>query len=115
MPVGDYSVTASAGGFSSETMNPVAVSDGGISEANFALAESTATTYHVHGWDFTVDKKGPWYNLVATATLHDAGNPPPAGATVTGTIYRVLGTNPPTTSGFSDTTDAGGKIKLKIL
>ncbi len=106
VPVGTYDVSASADGFVSESKIGVsATGDTTTTEVNFALAESTATTYHVAAMVLDIDKKGPWYNLTATMTM----SPIQEGVTVTGTISRSG-----RTFNYSQTTDAAGLVQFKL-
>ena len=88
VPAGDSIVTASAIGYLPAN-RCVTVLDNQDVPADFALAESTVTTYHVSNMDLAVNKKGRWHTLKATMTIKDAdGVPAPDGVTVTGTISR---------------------------
>lgn len=81
-------MTASAIGYLPANRS-VTVLDNQDVPADFALAESTVTTYHVSNMDLAVNKKGRWHTLKATMTIKDAdGVPAPDGVTVTGTISR---------------------------
>ena len=82
-----YSVTASATGYNSSTINGVVVTGGNTTVQNFALtATPPAAAAHVGDLDGsrqTINNKN--WRATVTVTVHDANHAPVANATVSGT------------------------------
>jgi hypothetical protein len=108
IPVGNYTVTASATGYIDDSQTAEVLKDK-TTVVNFALAPAPtpSNTMHVSDIDMSFKTAGPNVNAIATVTIVDSSNKPVEGATVSGTWSGA------TTDTDSGITDGMGQLSLK--
>ena len=108
LPVGDYTVTASADGYESDSKE-VTVIENETFIADFSLNQLPAngTTMHVDSIVMSLKIAGINVNAIATVTIFDAIDNPVGGATVYGTWSGAAGDSD------SGVTDTYGKVSLQ--
>lgn len=115
VPIGDRSVTASAGGYESKTSSAT-VNEGATSAVDFSLVEASVATMVVTNTSFRLsqNKKGKVTSLILDVTVTDRPNPVPGAAvsveitSPTGSVFTGSAlTNSAGMVGFSPT----GKIQ----
>ena len=108
VPVGNYTVTASATGYIKDSQL-ADVSEGGTTVVDFTLTPETtpSNTMHVFSIEMSLKIAGKKVNAIATVTIFDASNNFVEGATVYGHWSDA------TSDIDSGVTDTYGKVSLK--
>ncbi len=112
VPVGTYTVTASAGGYQSQSVNNVTVTKDATTTVNFALSQAVEPTgtMHVAAILMWYDTSGPNFFIYTKVTIVDADGAPVPEAIV---YLEMTLPNSSTPSG-SGMTNADGTVTFKL-
>jgi len=111
VPVGTYTVTASADGYQSKSVTGVTVTKDATTTVNFALSGAVAPTgtMHIAAIDMWYTTAGPNYFIYSKVTIVDDGV-----AVAEATVYLEMTLPDGSTVSGSGTTNSDGTVTFKL-